>query len=133
MRFCIGAHACVLLFLHGQRRVGTMNRRHSPVRENLTRCELNDRIECHQIENTPGGAVNYRGVEYKVVQTIVGGFRWSVQFGKQEKSGLLPRRNSAIMHIKNLIDGRAERDRRLTTPQVEVAAVAARSSAQRRF
>jgi hypothetical protein len=77
--------------------------------------------------------VKYRGVEYKVVQTIVGGFRWSVQFGEQEKSGLLPRRDSAIMHIKSLIDGRAERDRRLTTPQIEVVVAAARSSAQRRF
>jgi hypothetical protein len=77
--------------------------------------------------------VKYRGVEYKVVQTIVGGFRWSAQFGEQEKSGLMPRRDSAIMHVKNLIEGRAQRDLRLTTSQIEVAAVAARSSAQRRF
>jgi hypothetical protein len=77
--------------------------------------------------------VKYRGVEFKVVQTIVGGFRWSVEFGEQEKFGLLPRRDSAIMHVKRLIDGRAEHDLRLTTPQTEVAAVAARSSAQRRF
>jgi hypothetical protein len=77
--------------------------------------------------------VKYRGVEYQVVQTISGGFRWSVQFGEQEKSGLLPRRDSAIMHVKSLIDGRAKRDLRLTTPQTEVAAEAARSSAQRRF
>jgi hypothetical protein len=66
--------------------------------------------------------VKYRGVEYQVVQTISGGFRWSVQFGEQEKSGLLPRRDSAIMHVKSLIDGRAKRDLRLTTPQTEVAA-----------
>jgi hypothetical protein len=52
--------------------------------------------------------VEYRGVEYQVVQTICGGFRWSVQFGKQEKSGLLSRRDSAIVHVKNLIDARAE-------------------------
>jgi hypothetical protein len=77
--------------------------------------------------------VKYRGVEYKVVQTIVGGFRWSVKFGEQEKSGLLPRRDSAIMHVKSIIDGRAGRDLRLATSQTEVAAVAARSSAQRRF
>jgi hypothetical protein len=56
-----------------------------------------------------GGIVKYRGVEYQVVQTIVGGFRWSVQFGKQEKSGLLSRRDSAIMHVKCLIDARTER------------------------
>jgi hypothetical protein len=80
-----------------------------------------------------GGTVKYRGVEYKVVQTIVGGFRWSVQFAEQEKSGLLPRRDSAIMHVKSLIDGRAERDLRLTMPRTELTAVAARSSAQRRF
>ena len=84
-------------------------------------------------KRTLGGAVKHRGVEYKVVQTIVGGFRWSVQFGEQEKSGLMPRRDSAIMYVKSLIDGRAGRDRRLTTPRTEVAAVAARSSAQRRF
>jgi len=66
--------------------------------------------------------VEYRGVEYQVVQTIGGGFRWSVQFGEQEKSGLLSRRDSAIMHVKSLIDGRAERDLRQTTPQTEVAA-----------
>jgi hypothetical protein len=77
--------------------------------------------------------VNYRGVEYLVVQTIVGGFRWSVQLGEQEKSGLMPRRDSAIMHVKSLIDSRAESNPRLTMPQTEVAAVAARSSAQRRF
>jgi hypothetical protein len=74
--------------------------------------------------------VKYRGVEYQVVQTISGGFRWSVQFGEQEKSGLMPRRDSAIMHVKCLIDGRAERHPRLITPQIVAAA---RSSAQRRF
>jgi hypothetical protein len=63
----------------------------------------------HLNKNVRGGTVNYRGVEYQVVQTIGGGFRWSAQFGEQEKSGLLPRRDAATVHVKNLIDGRAER------------------------
>ena len=66
--------------------------------------------------------MKYRDVEYQVVQTINGSFRWSVQFDKLEKFGVLPRRDGAILHVKNLIDSRA-------TLQTEVAAVAARSSA----
>ena len=62
-----------------------------------------------------GGTVKYRGVEYQVVQTISGAFRWSIQFGEQEKSGILPRRDTAIVHVKNLIDSRAERFPRLET------------------
>jgi hypothetical protein len=91
-------------------------------RENLTRRELSDRIECHQIENTPGGTVEYRGVEYQVVQTISGGFRWSVQFGEQEKSGVLPRRDTATVHVKNLIDGRAERFSKPASGRIAIAA-----------
>jgi hypothetical protein len=65
--------------------------------------------------------VKYRGVEYQVVQTIVGGFRWSVQFGEQEKSGLQPRRESAITHVKNLIDGRAERFSKPVSQPLQIA------------
>jgi hypothetical protein len=68
-----------------------------------------------------GGTVNYRGVEYQVVQTINGGFRWSVQFGGQEKSGLLARRDNAIIHVKNLIDGRAERFSNTASQPLEIA------------
>jgi len=51
--------------------------------------------------------VKYRGVEYQVVQTISGDFRWSIQ-GVHEKYGLQPRRDAAIAHVKNLIDGRGK-------------------------
>ena len=51
--------------------------------------------------------MKYRGVEYQVVQTISGDFRWSIQ-GVHEKYGLQPRRDAAIAHVKNLIDGRGK-------------------------
>jgi hypothetical protein len=51
--------------------------------------------------------VEHRGVEYQVVQTIVGDFRWTVKLGGREKFGVHPRRDSAIALAKKLIDQHA--------------------------
>jgi hypothetical protein len=48
--------------------------------------------------------VKYRGVEYQVVQTIKGGFRWSVKLGGRERAGIHPRRDGAMELAKKLID-----------------------------
>jgi hypothetical protein len=66
-----------------------------------------------------GETVKYRGVEYHVVQTIDGKFRWSVQFGQQEKSGIDMRRESAVVRAKTRIDDRA---RKLKQPQNQTPA-----------
>jgi len=48
--------------------------------------------------------VRYRGVEYQVVQTIEGSFRWSVKLRGRERVGIYPRRDGAMDLAKKLID-----------------------------
>ena len=53
--------------------------------------------------------MEYRGVEYRVVQTIDGDFRWSAQLGGREKFGIHRQRDEAIEFAKKLIDQDAQK------------------------
>jgi hypothetical protein len=48
--------------------------------------------------------LKYRGAEYTVVQTLPGGWRWSVQRGAYEKSGTASSFESSVMLVKRLVD-----------------------------
>jgi hypothetical protein len=49
-------------------------------------------------------SMKYRGIEYRVVQTIDGGFRWSVQISDRESVGTQLRRADAIHRAERFID-----------------------------
>jgi len=48
--------------------------------------------------------MKHRGAEYKVIQTIVGGWRWSVKIGNREKIGGDFTRENAVRRAKQFID-----------------------------
>jgi hypothetical protein len=50
--------------------------------------------------------MNYRGIEFRILQTIPRGFRWSVQTGKGERFGTasVSDREEAIRRAKAAID-----------------------------
>jgi hypothetical protein len=48
--------------------------------------------------------MKYRGVEYRVVQMIDGGFRWSVRRPDRESVGTQLRRADAIQRAERFID-----------------------------
>ena len=48
--------------------------------------------------------MEYRGVEYEVVQTITNGWRWSVKRDHNDKVGASPDRAQAIRLAQRFID-----------------------------
>jgi hypothetical protein len=48
--------------------------------------------------------MKYRGIEYRVVQMIDGGFRWSVHFSNRESAGIRLRRADAVHRAERFID-----------------------------
>ena len=48
--------------------------------------------------------MEYRGVEYMVVQTITNAWRWSVKRDEVDKTGIVQDRNDAITRAERFID-----------------------------
>jgi hypothetical protein len=49
--------------------------------------------------------MEYRGIEYTVVQTIENGWRWSVRRAPKDKVGNSSHRDTAIVRARQFIDG----------------------------
>jgi hypothetical protein len=63
--------------------------------------------------------MEYRGVKFSIVQTIDNGWRWAVKRDHNDKVGISPRRDAAIVRAQRFIDelikirGRGREEERL--------------------
>jgi len=48
--------------------------------------------------------MEYRGVEYRVVQTITNAWRWSVKREQDDKTGIVQDRAMAVLRAERFID-----------------------------
>ncbi len=55
--------------------------------------------------------MEHRGIEYKILQTIEGGYRWVVQIGKREKYGFNSNRQMAVHYATQCINSEIQKRR----------------------
>jgi hypothetical protein len=48
--------------------------------------------------------MEYRGLEYSVVQTMTNAWRWSVKRENDNKTGIVPDRATAVLRAEQFID-----------------------------